>query len=153
LLPGKDNDAVEIKWRVVSLDSPPPYEALSYTWGSGSETEIVRLDNLEAFVRPNLNSVLRRIRKDTEVRFLWVDALCIDQRNVIERNAQVARMRDIFAKAEQVFAWLGDEADDSDLAMGYNGLELEHSPGTSDVWAREVLPYWQAFASILQRPW
>ena len=47
----------------------------------------------------------------------WVDALCIDQNNIPERNAQVSRMKDIYERARTVVVWLGPADTDSDLAM------------------------------------
>jgi Heterokaryon incompatibility protein (HET) len=38
---------------------------------------------------------------------LWMDAVCIDQRGELERNAQVSVMGKIYSKATSVFAWLG----------------------------------------------
>jgi hypothetical protein len=40
---------------------------------------------------------------------LWVDAVCINQNDLDERSQQVAMMRDIYASAEQLFIWLGDD--------------------------------------------
>jgi hypothetical protein len=40
-------------------------------------------------------------------KLLWIDALCIDQENVIERNHQVQQMGEIFSRASNVLAWLG----------------------------------------------
>jgi hypothetical protein len=42
-------------------------------------------------------------------RWIWIDALCIDQSNAIERNHQVKQMGDIFAGAVKVIAWLGTQ--------------------------------------------
>ena len=41
--------------------------------------------------------------------YYWVDALCMDQQNVLERNSQVARMANIFRRASGVVVWLGRE--------------------------------------------
>ncbi|KAI1377809.1 HET-domain-containing protein [Hypoxylon crocopeplum] len=49
--------------------------------------------------------------------YWWVDALCIDQNNISERNAQVTQMRRIFSQAHFIVIWLGPAADDSDLVM------------------------------------
>jgi Heterokaryon incompatibility protein (HET) len=44
----------------------------------------------------------------------WVDALCIDQMDVPERNQQVRSMADIYSIAACVIAWLGlEEAGDA----------------------------------------
>jgi hypothetical protein len=39
---------------------------------------------------------------------IWIDAVCIDQSNVEERNAQVAMMGKVFATAKEVLVYLGD---------------------------------------------
>ena len=65
--------------------------------------------NLEAALR-----VLRARRFDT----LWIDAVCINQADLVERGLQVTRMGLIYSKAVEVVAWLGVEADDSALAFG-----------------------------------
>lgn len=56
---------------------------------------------------------LRRIRKIASTRTLWIDAVCIDQDNVVERNSQVERMPSIYANAAQVLACVGESDDDS----------------------------------------
>jgi hypothetical protein len=48
---------------------------------------------------------------------IWVDALCIDQENLKERNFQVQQMGSIYRNAAFVFAWLGEEADDCHLTF------------------------------------
>ena len=40
-------------------------------------------------------------------RTLWVDALCIDQDSIWEKNHQVAQMGSIYSKAIEVITWLG----------------------------------------------
>ncbi|KFG83503.1 hypothetical protein MANI_030392 [Metarhizium anisopliae] len=49
--------------------------------------------------------------------YFWVDAICIDQNNIEERNAQVPRMKDIYETAAKVIVWLGYEYDNSNIAM------------------------------------
>jgi hypothetical protein len=44
-----------------------------------------------------------------EWRYIWVDAICIDQKNVQERNEQVLIMDGVFSNASLVVAWLGLE--------------------------------------------
>lgn len=38
---------------------------------------------------------------------LWIDAICIDQGNVTEKNHQVQRMGVIYAGVKMVMIWLG----------------------------------------------
>lgn len=64
-------------------------------------------------VTTNLESALRQLRKEKQMRTLWIDALCIDQKNDDEKRAQVQRMDRIYANATSTTIWLG----------GYHGLE------------------------------
>jgi hypothetical protein len=41
--------------------------------------------------------------------YYWIDALCMDQSNIPERNDQVERMGDVFKRADGVIVWLGKE--------------------------------------------
>ena len=61
-------------------------------------------------VTPNLFYGLHRLQKDihrNHVAYIWVDALCIDQRNLTEKAEQIPLMGKIFAGADHVLAWLG----------------------------------------------
>ncbi|KAJ8112922.1 hypothetical protein OPT61_g4827 [Boeremia exigua] len=57
------------------------------------------------------------MRREDGPRALWVDAVCIDQRNVQERSSQVRMMYKIYFQAEQVLVWLG-QGGEPDLANG-----------------------------------
>ncbi|KAI1356565.1 heterokaryon incompatibility protein-domain-containing protein, partial [Xylaria sp. FL0043] len=56
----------------------------------------------------NLACAMRHLRSSEEILTIWIDALCIDQSNISEKNRQVAMMRDIYARAEEVVVFLGD---------------------------------------------
>ncbi len=73
-----------------------------------------------------LARALRHIRPDpddadngesVEPLRIWVDALCIDQSNVAERNAHVQLMGQIYAGADMVHVWIGEEIGVEDAAM------------------------------------
>jgi hypothetical protein len=102
-----------------TLSSAPPYIALSYSWGdkSGSQPIIVYSKTLS--VTPNLKHALKRLRpKSGEPELvLWVDAICINQEDIPERNIQTANMRAIYQHASSVTVWLGSESNKSKGAM------------------------------------
>jgi hypothetical protein len=89
-----------------NLDTFPEYEALSYTWGSSGSDVNIEVDGQVIPIRANLAYALAALRGPTP-RTLWVDALCIDQRNIEERNHQVGQMGEIYRRASQVLTWLG----------------------------------------------
>ncbi|KAH9204699.1 heterokaryon incompatibility protein-domain-containing protein [Leptodontidium sp. 2 PMI_412] len=94
------------------------YEALSYEWGDASDDEQeISIGGKDVRVRRNLCDALRHIRQEDEGLCLWIDAMCIDQSTVLERNHQVGMMGKIYSQATNVIAWLGVGREDSDLAM------------------------------------
>jgi hypothetical protein len=101
----------------------PLYEALSYVWGSEAEPSFVTVRRSSRYspgrlsVTQNLAEALRYLRKENEDRVLWVDAICINQKDLAERGVQVGRMGNIYKNATQVDVWLGSESDDSEVAV------------------------------------
>lgn len=84
-----------------------PYEALSYTWGARHGTVPITCDNQTLFVTPNCESALRHLRNKFTRRVLWIDAICIDQSSIDEKNVQVPLMGGIYSLARNVIIWLG----------------------------------------------
>ena len=56
----------------------------------------------------NLAAALRRLRRTVEPRWLWIDAICIDQNIIAEKSQQVAMMGEIYKRANVVLIWLGE---------------------------------------------
>ncbi|KAI0835879.1 heterokaryon incompatibility protein-domain-containing protein [Hypoxylon sp. FL0890] len=87
----------------------PKYEALSYVWGDATITTPITLNSHPFHVTTNLEAALRVLRLKNKKRLIWVDAICINQTSIQERNQEVRRMRDIYSRAEHVIVWLGPE--------------------------------------------
>ncbi|KAF2677572.1 HET-domain-containing protein, partial [Lentithecium fluviatile CBS 122367] len=115
LLPNDSSDLsapISCKFHVLSLDEAPPYTALSYVWGDATVTKTILLDGEPFSVRVNLWNFLMQKRAEgdranTDSSFLWIDAICIDQTSIAERNHQVSMMGRIYSEATSVIAWLG----------------------------------------------
>lgn len=112
VLPGS-SPAIRCQFVSTSLEACPPYVALSYTWGSPERNETIQLQNRACPVGQNLFAFLCRVSRDANDSLFWIDALCIDQANVQERNHQVRLMRDIYAGAARVVVWLGEASPQS----------------------------------------
>ena len=94
------------------LSDDPSYEALSYTWGQPIFPEILHTDNGVLKITENLALALRRLRFKERVRYLWIDAVCINQNDATDKSRQVAMMGSIYKSARRVICWLG-QADES----------------------------------------
>lgn len=95
-----------------SLNSSPPYEAISYTWGDLSDTVPLNCNGAIVSIPRNLESGLKRLRLSTRPRYVWADSVCTNQKDVPERSQQVSIMSQIYQTAERVLVWLGvDEHD------------------------------------------
>jgi hypothetical protein len=75
------------------------------------------LDGMPIEVRENLFAALWHLRSETETKVLWIDALCINQEDVVERGAQVNMVGEIYSHAVQVRAWLGQGSKDTQEAF------------------------------------
>ncbi|GAB1311762.1 Heterokaryon incompatibility domain-containing protein [Madurella fahalii] len=97
----------------VNLQQDPVYEALSYTWAdeSGDDSLCRSIqcgdDGLIAITK-NCEAALRSLRKRDIHRRLWVDAVCINQSDVLERSHQVKNMIAIFRAALRVVVFIGE---------------------------------------------
>ncbi|KAH6674395.1 heterokaryon incompatibility protein-domain-containing protein, partial [Halenospora varia] len=65
----------------------------------------------------NLEAALRRLRLSGKQRTIWIDAVCINQNDIQERQDQVSLMRQIYEQAEQVVIWLGENRSSGRLPM------------------------------------
>lgn len=115
-------DRIKCTLRTVLLAEAPDYEAVSYVWGNQTLVEVVRVDSVEERITGNLHDLLINLRYQERVRTIWVDALCINQKDGHERSEQVKLMGRIYQQAARVVAFLGQEWDGVDIACEY--LEL-----------------------------
>ncbi|KAK4539933.1 hypothetical protein LTR36_009975 [Oleoguttula mirabilis] len=103
-------DDIRATLHTVSLLENPEYRAVSYAWGERTDSIDIWRHAERTPVRVSLHGALRRLRHATEPRFVWADAVCIDQKNCDERAAQAA----------EVLIWLGeDDTGAAELAFEY----------------------------------
>jgi hypothetical protein len=110
LLPGHQDDELQMRIQHVNLSDPIEYEAVSYAWGDPNGKVAVTCDREGSLMMRTRNcaSVLRALREpkrdglhefDGELqhsgspRLLWIDAICINQADTIERSLQVESWR------------------------------------------------------------
>ncbi|KAI1261510.1 HET-domain-containing protein [Xylariaceae sp. FL1019] len=133
LQPGKfDEDIIiSLDQHFFARDGSLEFEALSYVWGEPDNSASLHIGGNEGpklVASQVLVTVLRHLRYIDRTRVIWVDGICIDQLNLIEKGPQVAMMGEIYRLATRVVVWLGQEADHSSIALDLTskiGAQLE----------------------------
>ncbi|RSL81360.1 hypothetical protein BHE90_009798 [Fusarium euwallaceae] len=103
-----------------SLHDQPDYVALSYIWGtSSSKDAIIEISGHPFQVRESLFQAIKVLVSDNRngIIRIWIDQICINQNDNMEKEHQVQLMSKIYSQARLVICRLGDEADASDLAI------------------------------------
>lgn len=93
----------------MDLREAPQYDALSYVWGPTTPPKTLRIEgrNISIPIIPNLHAALHALCSDNSLQYLWVDAVCINQMDMEEKEYQVAMMADIYISAATVRIYLG----------------------------------------------
>ncbi|KAL8767641.1 MAG: hypothetical protein Q9209_005900 [Squamulea sp. 1 TL-2023] len=132
-------------------DKEPVYEALSYVWGDAREKRIIYVNGLPFAVTVNLFVALKYLREADETRALWIDAVCIDQNNLVEKTHQVSMMKHIYRSASLVLLWLGES--DKDIRKAIAHLELLDTIGGRRPTEESLKPFLPGLAKIFKKPW
>lgn len=150
----------------VSLDTAPAFYALSYSWiderlfpsAEASAPKYIEIDGAAVTIGSNLFAVLNAWREHAFSHIpIWIDALCIDQSSIPERNKQVQRMYSIYSKAAVVAVWLGPDSQDSALALDFMSTFLHKACNLE--WVRRMIRdhtfsrEWRAVDQLLRRSW
>lgn len=159
--------------------SAPRYEAVSYTWGDDPSTATVMCNGMPLEIQTNLFRALpffilrafpsvfeSRPTSNPRTRPLWIDAICLNQNDREEKAVHVPHMSDIYKNASRTLVWLGEAAQNSDLAMD-NIQQLTHklsmvkNPSSLSVVQKLANynmpphsdPVWEAIRQLQLRPW
>jgi hypothetical protein len=142
------------------------YEAISYAWGEDKTKEVITISERSFETTKTVGNILRRRSKlwgglwPGTRRLIWLDSICINQKDVEERSLQVQGMRDIYSRARKVMVCLGGEdREDATLAgwllIKLHTLSLLMSP---EELAKRCMtdrhtPSWEALSRLLAHPW
>lgn len=164
------------------------YDALSYCWGDPKEPRPLRVSSISnkkssdgkavtdfephrdgtLLIQQNLHAFLEGLRRRRYNRFIWIDAICINQGSQEDKYNQIPLMRYVYEAAELVYVWLG-EADAAEeraiLAMttlnkSLRALPEGHKLDVADPDSFETVgiaspsqELWRALSTIITRPW
>jgi hypothetical protein len=122
-------------FKIAYFKDSPVFSALSYVWGDATITEPVVIEGKTLHITINLAGAIRDVHRQWstgellapgEDQWLWADALCINQKDIQEKNHQVPLMEKVYPNAHHVFAWLGgEEAEQASRAVDAYHIILE----------------------------
>ncbi|CAF9941440.1 MAG: hypothetical protein ALECFALPRED_009142 [Alectoria fallacina] len=153
-------------------DNPPSFEALSYVWGSPENSVDIQVGSGTLAVSQNLAEALPYLRYKDRARILWIDAICVNQRDLKERGLQVKRMADLYRLADRVVAWLGPGNKQSTFGMALledlsSKIKVDRLLGTMEPASIDAEKHWSdrdvrfsygkeellAIREVVKRPW
>jgi hypothetical protein len=157
----------------VSLDNVPSYEAISYTWGDASMRENIWVNGRRLSIPKSAYIVLSNRSSFWRPKIVWIDAICINQEDIGERNSQVGLMREVYSNAfvvsvclqtpaapegtdprvhEMSEAFLASDVLKELFSLNFktylSGLDLFFQYGS-----RIRQPRWLAFLALVRNPW
>lgn len=120
LHPGSPGDKLQCTLAAVRLEENPTYEALSYCWGRRASNNHIECHSSSSPAATNddlapaaalaitdtLHDALVCLRHTKDERVLWVDQICINQKDNEERSAQVKLMQKIYSSTRCAIVWL-----------------------------------------------
>ncbi|KAL8834197.1 MAG: hypothetical protein Q9176_007625 [Flavoplaca citrina] len=187
LKPGVTNiwSDITLSLRTTSLNEAVEYDVLSYTWGDpltpfsrkdGSNWGMdavrrypINIDGYLLEVTASLIDALHALA-DTGTRksamksqYIWIDSICINQEDPLERAAQISIMGSIYEAAQNVVIWLGDKDEFTDEALAAmkarSVIPIQRHPEVGTILRRlgfqtNITPYmWLGLVAFLNRPW
>lgn len=145
-----------------SKDNPKPtiieFEALSWRWGDekhGKFAVMIEKDGklYRKRVSETLGLALKYIRCEKE-RFLWIDAICINQEKADERSSQVAMMSLVYATATRACVWLGEDDVESTMAIKFIKEDINQLKNFDSICKKQdYAEKWKSLLMLMQRPW
>ena len=185
ILLGEDDSPVHLELIHADLTDKLEYDALSYPWvdwphpeeglDPSMDSEDIFINDQRVIASNTLASYLRMARRIEERRsWIWIDAICINQLDIEERNAQVLKMKKIYPMARQVVVWLGRKVTietgggvpiDSETGIEFLKEIFQNCPAQHDqllAWFEKFLndtEYWLAWSKVksllmlLRKPW
>ncbi|KAF9889032.1 hypothetical protein FE257_008009 [Aspergillus nanangensis] len=103
-------------------------------------------------IQDNLLGALLRFRRADRPVALWVDELCIDQSNPIEKTKHVALRLDIYHMSHSTCVWLGESDDEARSSMALDLIPrlVDYSILKSYMSHRKYAAHWAALGELMR---
>ncbi|KAH8881359.1 heterokaryon incompatibility, partial [Thozetella sp. PMI_491] len=125
--------------------------ASSYTWGPSTPTFPVLVDGRTLRVTANAHTLLRDMSSYLLPRLLWIDSICINQKDEAEKSAQVQLMQAIYHRASIVTIWLSHEGAGHAYGTAVMPRTEAELMGLMNTW--RTYPQWPSLITLVSNPW
>jgi Heterokaryon incompatibility protein (HET) len=145
------------------LDEDSQYTAVSYDWGDDARhrkfEQSIYVESASSGacitgklpIGQNAYDALRALRLQHKDRKVWLDQVCINQADYLERGAQVSLISHIYTLASSVIVWLGPVTNDSDWVLRQIKFSKKNPCSHPDHALRTR--FLTGFAALMERPW
>ena len=125
----QDSEALATTVSTWERAGAPSFIAVSYTWGDKTLERSITVDGKTLMVRHNCLFALQQARSYDPESYVWIDSICINQRDLHEKRLQVQMMYALYRQAATVLACIGPSADESEavIELGKRLETLEYS--------------------------
>jgi hypothetical protein len=155
LKPSTDYHApIQCELKMLNLCHFTTYRTVSYTWGCQHLSECIEINGKSFWIRKNLDTLLRDLRR-RGLEILWVDAICINQNDLHEKNKQILLMDHIYRDATETIVWLHEEIDTDgrEVSTSKGAQFLSTSGLDEDISVAQVQRMTAAVIWLLQHPY
>lgn len=133
-------------------DSCHPFKALSYSWGRHLVLRRrIKINGCSFFVTHSVYRALESIRFNESHSSIWIDQICINQGDKLDKNQQLPLMAQIYANASSVIVWLGLAP--PSLEKAFAALFSSNSTATESENTDLAANLCKALTDLLTRQW
>jgi hypothetical protein len=160
ILTADEKDPLKCEMTIFAKDQAPPYCAISYTWGDATTNISIIVNEQRLEVRGNCEYALRQAALFDITQYFWIDAVCINQEDIVEKGHQVAGMGWVFEFAKLTLACVGRGEKITDLVyetmakystvLDRLGKEVNFAPGALAP-ASRYRGFWKLYFGIRSR--
>lgn len=128
---------------------PPLYEAISHVWSHGESDHTILLHGVPFPITSSDYSILDKSSSYLAPKTVWIDTICINQNDNVEKVSQIKKMRNIYYKASKVQVHLVDAPSSwfaipflHELLQAYGASKSDCSAIMTDMMARTKDDKW-----------
>lgn len=119
------------------------YSAVSYAWGRPDFSENLEIicggDSSYLRITKNVSDLLRRLRASKALKYLWIDAICLNQADEEEKAQQIPLMGRMYEEAKMVHIWLGRHDSMTPIIFDFIRKASQLSPAEKPQMAKEIV--------------